>query len=225
MGMQTIFTTTDALQSANLKSSAAVMVMPFTDPTMAQKAVDLAASRAGSLSANGELMDVCAESILLAVHDTQRQGFVATVNQAFKVTQSPWLGYMAQDAFAGRNWLALALQKLQSQTGAALLGFNDGKWQGQLASFGLARRDWISKVYTDAFFFQGYHSHFADAELTLVARQQGVYAYEPQSVLVEVDWQKDQAAVNDADRRLFATRKKTGFGNRVSDAQWLNFIS
>lgn len=223
--MQTIFTTTDALQSANLKSSAAVMVMPFTDPTMAQKAADLAASRAGSLSANGELMNVCAESILLAVHDTQRQGFVATVNQAFKVTQSPWLGYMAQDAFAGRNWLALALQKLQSQKGAALLGFNDGKWQGQLASFGLARRDWISKVYTDAFFFQGYHSHFADAELTLVARQQGVYAYEPQSVLVEVDWQKDQAPVNDADRRLFATRKKTGFGNRVSDAQWLNFIS
>ena len=46
-----------------------------------------------------------------------------------------------------------------------------------------------------------------------------------QSVLVEVDWQKDQAAVNDADRRLFATRKKTGFGNRVSDPQWLNFIS
>ena len=225
MGMQTIFTTKDALQSANLKSSAAVMVMPFTDPIMAQKAAELAASRAGSLRANGELLDVCAESILLAVHDTQRQGFVATVNQAFKVTQSPWLGYMAQDAFAGRNWLALALQKLQSQTGAALLGFNDGKWQGQLASFGLARRDWISKVYTDAFFFQGYHSHFADAELTLVARQQGVYAYEPQSVLVEVDWQKDQAAVNDADRRLFATRKKTGFGNRVSDPQWLNFIS
>lgn len=225
MGMQTIFTTIDALQSANLKSSAAVMVMPFTDLMMAQKAADLAASRAGSLSANGELLDVCAESILLAVQDTQRQGFVATVNQAFKATQSPWLGYMAQDAFAGRNWLALALQKLQSQTGAALLGFNDGKWQGQLASFGLARRDWISRVYTDAFFFQGYHSHFADAELTLVARQQGVYAYEPQSVLVEVDWQKDQAAVNDADRRLFATRKKTGFGNRVSDPQWLNFIS
>lgn len=223
--MQTIFTTATELQSANWKSSAAVMVMPFTDPAMAQKAANLAASRAGSLNASGGLLDVCAESILLAVHDIQRQGFVATVNQAFKVTQSPWLGYMAQDAFAGRNWLALALQKLQSQKDAALLGFNDGKWQGQLASFGLARRDWISKVYTDAFFFQGYHSHFADAELTLVARQQGVYAYEPQSVLVEVDWQKDQAAVNDADRRLFTTRKKSGFGNRVSDAQWRNFIS
>jgi hypothetical protein len=223
--MKIVFTSEKELVTLQWQSTAAIMVMPFTDPAMAQKAANLAASRAGSLNASGGLLDACAESILLAVHDSQRQGFVATVNQAFKVTQSPWLGYMAQDAFAGRNWLALALQKLQSQKDAALLGFNDGKWQGQLASFGLARRDWISKVYTDAFFFQGYHSHFADAELTLVARQQGVYAYEPQSVLVEVDWQKDQAAVNDADRRLFTTRKKSGFGNRVSDAQWRNFIS
>ncbi len=212
-----IFTTAQDLMAARIQSKQVIMVMPFVDQSMAERAAVLAAARSGFAKDD--------HSILLAVHDTQQQGFVATLNQAFAATQSPWLGYMAQDAFAGRNWLALALQKMQSQTGAALLGFNDGKWQGQLASFGLARRDWISKVYTDAFFFQGYHSHFADAELTLVARQQGVYAYEPQSVLVEVDWQKDQAAVNDADRRLFATRKKTGFGNRVSDAQWLNFIS
>jgi hypothetical protein len=212
-----IFTTAQDLMAAHIQSKQVIMVMPFVDQSMAERAAVLAAARSGFAKDD--------HSILLAVHDTQQQGFVATLNQAFAATQSPWLGYMAQDAFAGRNWLALALQKMQSQTGAALLGFNDGKWQGQLASFGLARRDWISKVYTDAFFFQGYHSHFADAELTLVARQQGVYAYEPQSVLVEVDWQKDQAAVNDADRRLFATRKKTGFGNRVSDAQWLNFIS
>ena len=216
--MKIIFTSAPELAPEQYQSAAAIMVMPFTDRPMAERAANLAAARAGAL-------DACTQSVLLAVHDPAQQGFVATLNQAFAATQSPWLGYMAQDAFAGRNWLALALQKMQSQTGAALLGFNDGKWQGQLASFGLARRDWISKVYTDAFFFQGYHSHFADAELTLVARQQGVYAYEPQSLLVEVDWQKDQAAVNDADRRLFATRKKTGFGNRVSDAQWLNFIS
>ena len=216
--MKIIFTSAPELASQKYQSAATIMVMPFTDRPMAERAANLAAARAGAL-------DACELSVLLAVHDTAQQGFVATLNQAFAATQSPWLGYMAQDAFAGRNWLALALQKMQSQTGAALLGFNDGKWQGQLASFGLARRDWIRKVYTDAFFFQGYHSHFADAELTLVARQQGVYAYEPQSVLVEVDWQKDQAAVNDADRRLFATRKKTGFGNRVSDDKWLNFIS
>jgi hypothetical protein len=225
--MKIIFTTVNELSTTRWQSNSAVMVMPFIDRKLAEQATALVASRSGRMVSGGDKIsnDACAQSLLLAVHDTQQQGFVATLNQAFAATQSPLFGYLAQDAFAGRNWLALALQKLQSQTGASLLAFNDGKWQGQLASFGLARRDWINKVYTDAFFFQGYHSHFADAELTLVARQQGVYTYEPQSLLVEVDWHKDQAAVNDADRRLFATRKKTGFGNRVSDPQWLNLIA
>mgnify|MGYP000058597694 FL=1 len=223
--MKTIFTTVAALQAANIKSQGAIMAMPFTDQDMALKAANLAASRVGSLKLNEVILDVCQESILLAIHDTGRQGFVSTINLAFAATQSPWFGYMAQDAFAGRNWLALALQKMQSQKDACLLGFNDGKWQGQLASFGLARRNWVANVYSGAFFFQGYQSHFADAELTLVARQQSVYAYEPQSVLMEVDWQKDQASVNDSDRRLFNTRKNTGFGNRVTDPQWLQLVS
>jgi hypothetical protein len=223
--MKTIFTTVAALQAGNLKSQGAIMAMPFTDQDMALKAADLAAARAGNFKLTDAALDLGKESILLAVHDTARQGFVSTINQAFAATQSPWFGYMAQDAFAGRNWLALALQKLHSQKEASLLAFNDGKWQGQLASFGLARREWVDKVYSGAFFFQGYQSHFADAELTLVARQQSVYAYEPQSVLMEVDWQKDQASVNDSDRRLFNTRKHTGFGNRVTDPQWLQLIS
>jgi hypothetical protein len=42
---------------------------------------------------------------------------------------------------------------------------------------------------------------------------------------MEVDWQKDQASVNDSDRRLFNTRKNTGFGNRVTDPQWLQLVS
>jgi len=30
---------------------------------------------------------------------------------------------------------------------AGLLGFNDGKWQGQLASFGLADRAWAESIH------------------------------------------------------------------------------
>lgn len=44
---------------------------------------------------------------------------------------------------------------------------------------------------------------------------QPVYAYEPASVLVEVDWDKDQRAVDAQDRRLFNERKAGGFGGRV----------
>ena len=47
--------------------------------------------------------------------------------------------------------------------------------------------------------FTCYRSHEADAELLLVARQQGRYVYVPKRVLVELDWAKDQASVSSAD--------------------------
>jgi len=119
---------------APIQCGGAIMVMPYTDAAQATRAARLAAARAG------------APSLLLAVHDEARQGFIATVNQAFAATRSPWFGYMAQDAFAGRAWLALALRALQAKN-AGLLGFNDGKWQGQLAAFGLAERVWALSVY------------------------------------------------------------------------------
>lgn len=189
-----------------------VMVMPFTDLAQATRAARFAAGRAG------------VASLLLAVHDEARQGFIATANQAFAATQSPWFGYMAQDAFAGRSWLALALQALKTKN-AGLLGFNDGKWQGQLASFGLADRAWARAVYGGDFFYAGYSSHFADTELTLIAREQGRYAYEPNSVLVEADWDKEGSAVNAADRALYQKRATAGFDDRVRNPQLLRLFS
>ena len=82
--MKTIFTTVAALQAGNLKSQGAIMVMPFTDQDMALKAADLAAARAGSLKLTDAALDLGKESILLAVHDTARQGFVSTINQALQ---------------------------------------------------------------------------------------------------------------------------------------------
>jgi hypothetical protein len=130
---------------------------------------------------------------------------------------------MAQDAFAGRQWLALALRALESRQ-AGLLGFNDGKWRGQLASFGLARRRWIEPLYGGDFFHGGYRRHYADAELTLIAREQGRYAYEPDSVLIEVDWDKDGAAVDAHDRALFARRRASGFEGLVLSPELLNLM-
>ncbi len=204
-------------RSADLKSSAPIacdgpiMVMPFIDEGQALRAANLAASRAG------------VASLLLAVHDEGRQGFIATVNQAFAATRSPWFGYMAQDAFAGRDWLALAVQAMRAKQ-AGLLGFNDGKWQGQLAAFGLAERAWAQTVYGGTFFHAAYLSHFADTELTLIAREQGRYVYEPHSVLVEVDWEKERAPVNPGDRALYASRAARGFDARVHKQQLLQLF-
>lgn len=197
--------------ASQLRCDGPLMVMPCTDVQLAQKAMHLACSRAGS------------KGLMLAVLDTERLGFVAVVNRVFELSQSPWFGYLAQDAFAGRDWLLWALKAL-NKSSAALLGFNDGKWHGQLASFGLASRAWAQTVYGGDFFFPGYHSHFADVELTLIARQQGAYVYEPDSVLMEVDWGKDQAKVAAPDRQLFLWRTKQGLGNRVSDPALLGLF-
>ncbi len=211
--MQSLFIEAPQLHQAEarLVSDGPIMVMPCTDTDMAQRAVALACSRAG------------ADGLVVAVMDTQQLGFVRVLNSVFRASRSPWLGYFAQDAFAGRDWMALALKTLQARSGG-LLGFNDGKWHGELASFGLASRDWVNGVYAGDFFFPGYSSHFADAELTLVARQQGRYVYAPESVLVEVDWTKDQAGVNPADRSMFRARAMQGFGQRVTSPELINLI-
>jgi hypothetical protein len=161
--------------------------------------------------------------VLLGIHDDAGWGFIKIINQAFRVTQSPYFGYVAQDAFAGRGWLALALDAMGDR--GVLLGFNDGKWAGALAAFGLAQRQWAQGNYQGDFFYPHYQRHFADAELTLLAMQAGRYVYEPNSVLVEIDWQKDHAKVDAADRRLFRRRQATGFDERVIHPQLRTLFS
>lgn len=210
--MEVRFLDTTALKTlVPIQCDGPIMVMPFTDLSLATRAANLASTRAG------------VTSMLLAVYDENRQGFIATVNQTFAATQSPWFGYVAQDAFAGRAWLALAVRAMQTKK-AGLLGFNDGKWQGQLASFGLAERTWIKSVYGGDFFHGAYGSHYADTELTLIAREQGRYVYEPNSVLVEVDWDKESATVSATDRALFKSRAAAGFGGRVQNPQLLHLF-
>lgn len=196
------------------------MVMPLTDRMAARKALDLAAQRVGAVSE---------EVLLLGVHDDLRRGLVAVHNQVFAQTPNAceWYGYWAQDAFAGRRWLEVALGKLQStqsQSQSQLLGFNDGKWLGQIAAFGLAKRAWVKGLYSGAFFFPGYWSHFADCELTLIAKEQGVYAYDPNALLVEVDHDKDVKPVNSEDRSLFRARCHNGFAGRVTRPELLQLI-
>ena len=194
-----------------LEVEGALMVMPFTQTAQAQQAAQLMVKRAG------------APGMVLAIHDSHGDGFTALVNSAFKASKSAFFGYVAQDAFAGRRWLALAIEALGEKK--ALLGFNAGKWAGGLAGFGLARRSWAQANYGGDFFFPKYQRHYADAELTLLAMQAGVYAYDANSVLVEIDWEKDQASVDLADRALFAQRKLGQFDGRVTTQVLLDLMA
>jgi hypothetical protein len=189
----------------------ALMAMPFINTSQAQQAAELMSSRAAS------------PGMILAIHDSNQSGFTTIVNAAFKVSQSPYFGYVAQDAYAGRQWLKLAVEALGQNK--SFLGFNDGKWAGAIAGFGLAKRVWAQANYEGNFFYPGYQRHYADAELTLLALQAGLYAYDGDSVLIEVDWDKDQASVDPADRALFAQRKLGQFDGRITSQALLDLIA
>lgn len=190
-----------------------LFVMPCTDLPMARRAATLMIERAG------------AALTVLLVEDLDGWGFVRITNRVFQASQGRCFGYVAQDAFAGRQWLALALAALQ-KPGKQLFAFNDGKWHGVIASFGLARRDWAARNYPQGeFFFAGYRQHFADVELSLLALSSGGHSHDPRSVLVEVDWYKDHATVNAEDRAVYHSRLATGIDGRVHSAELLQLVA
>lgn len=189
-----------------------IACMPFIDRAQAERSARLLAARAG------------ADGILLAVEDADRQGFIAVVNQVFRATQSEFFAYVAQDCYAGRRWLERAVAALR-RGGMGLLAFNDGKWAGMLAGFGIAARAWVAGKYTGAFFWHEYERHYADAELTVLAMSERRHAYDPDCVMLEVDWDKDGAPVDPGDRALFRRRAAAGFDGRVSDRRLLELFS
>lgn len=182
-----------------------LVVMPFIDPVMARRAAPQLAQRAGMAG------------LLLCIEDSERRGFVATANAAFRRSVAPHFGYVAQDAFAGRSWLLQGVSKLD-ETEGGLLAFNDGKWGGALAAFGLAARDWAQANYGGDLFFPGYTSHYGDVELTLIAMQQRRFRFDPLALLVEVDYGKDVRSVDAADRLLYHKRAQTAFDRKVTNA-------
>lgn len=182
-----------------------VVVMPWVDRSRASHAARLLAQRAG------------APMLLLAIEDDQGVGPVQIWNDALRSTTGNWFAYVADDAFPGRYWLRHARAALARRPEAHLLAFNDGKWFGQLAGFGLVRRQWLQSVYGQALFHTGYRQHYGDTELTLIARQQKCLAYDPHAMLIEVDALKDSRPVHSEDRQLFLERCANGFDGRVSD--------
>ena len=128
--------------------------------------------------------------------------FIEKVNAFVRQFPADYYVYTATDAFAGRNWLKIAYEELEA-TGKSVFAFNDGKWGGRLAAFGMVRASYMSP-----FFFDGYKDHYADVELTLRANIEGVLACNLEAILMEVDYDKDTKSVNQADRDLFMKRQE-----------------
>ena len=199
-----------ALDAHATTRSVVTILLPWTSHTEAERASALMVRRAG------------VACTLLCLEDDDRAGPLPLLNAAFAATRSPWVVYAAQDAFAGRNWLRFALNAVTEQPQSGLLAFNDGKWFGQLAAFGMVRREWMLPVYGGLLFHSGYRRHYADVELTLIAQQQRALVFHPHALLVEVDHEKDARPVDAADQAGFQRRAAGGFDGKVREASLLS---
>lgn len=184
-----------------------LVIMPTIDRELAEKTAGIMKLRAG------------ADCDIVIAEDVDRIGFIATVNQVAKDHPHTLICYTAQDALVGEYWLKHALMEMNI-SGAGLVGFNDGKWRGKLASYGLIDRLWSNTIYGENVLFPGYNSHYADTELTQIAKAQGKYAYAPKAIMLEMDLLKALGkgkGVNAEDKKLYAKRKKQGFNGLVKD--------
>lgn len=180
-----------------------VVIMPCTDTDMGMKTAEILYRRAGM------------DCKILVVYDINCQGFIKTLNDTAARISVKYIVYLAQDAYPGQGWLKCACDTLEA-SGKGLFAFNDGKWHGRIASFGMVRTSWVKKIYKDEILYSEYVSHAADNELTVIARVQDMHEYNPDCTLLEYDPDKDFGGSNPRDNALFKKRFQQGFDNVLS---------
>lgn len=197
-----------------------VVIMPSTRVTLARRAADVMVARTQS------------SGLLVIAEDDLRIGFIATANMVYAKTASRYAAYVAQDAFAGYYWLETGIRTLK-ESGSGLLAFNDGRFFGRLAAFGLVDRQWAAGLYGRFLFYPRYKRHYADTELSDVALLTGKMAYNPHAMMVEIDYGKHLGTAEkraetvieynntdslgaDPDGTLYVERALKGFDGKVA---------
>lgn len=186
------------------------VVMPSIDTARATEAARILVRRAGM------------PTHVFIAEDTHRQGFIRTLNTTAAALDVKYVVYLAEDALPGSDWLSLAYEKLET-TGKGLLAFNDGKWRGRIASFGMVRKSWVKNLYGGPIFYAGYRTHRADNELTVIARATGQSIYAAECALLENDTSKifrrsetDASNFSLDDKNLFIARFNSCFEGIVT---------
>ena len=189
------------------------VIMPTVNPKLAKKTANILHTRSGM---------PCS---IRAINDHDRRGYVWSCNEFVK--NNPDYDYYVtatDDIFPSRNWLKDAYDFMQEK-GAKMVGFNDGKWEGRLACCALIEREWMKNNYGGDIYFPGYFGHYNDTELTLIAMQEGVYAFDPNIIFMEIDYEKESKGVNKEDKALFNRRLEHGFEGQVTRPDLLQMFS
>lgn len=191
------------------KTPSVNIILPTIHPEIAIKTAKILSSRANF------------PHKMFVVEDKDRSGFVATCNMVVRENPADYYVFLTDDIFPSRNWLKEAM-RVAIEKKAGLVGFNDGKWNGVLATCGLVEHNWMIKNYNGNMFYPEYFGHFNDTEITMLAINDKTYAYNPNISLIEVDYEKETKGVHVKDREIFNRRKLTKFDGRITDERILN---
>lgn len=203
-----VVTQEDWQRARNEQIPEVAVIMPTIRPEQAEKTAKILEERAGL------------PIKIIPQIDAQKIGYAKICNEYVKNNKASYYVFVSDDVFPSRNWLINALQLIKDKKGG-LVGFNDGKWGGSIATSGLISREWMLKNYNGDLFFPEYFGHYNDVELTILAMSDHMYCYDSGISLIEVDYEKDNKTVYLPDKKLFAVRKSGGFDNRVLDQDLL----
>jgi cellulose synthase/poly-beta-1,6-N-acetylglucosamine synthase-like glycosyltransferase len=141
--------------------------------------------------------------VVTGIEDKEKKGWVASHNRFIEHLQFDYYCYSAADYIPGDDYLKIAIEALE-KSGKGLCGFNDGKWDGKIATAGVITRDFFLKY---GLFYDGYKSHGADNEITDFAIDNNEYIYEPKAILAELEERKINKNPNVEDQKLYANRR------------------
>lgn len=175
-----------------------VLVLPYIDHELAVRVEEILRVRADH------------PAVLVLVDDDERMGFIQVANFIYMRTRSPYFGYLAQDAYPGMYWLSQGMKAMKQSKGG-LMAFNEGRFFGTVAAFGLVERAWLSTLYRNMLFYPGYKSQFGDTELSAIAFAQNRFVFNPNALLIEVDYEKHHRVNNKDDDQLYKARLATNF--------------
>jgi hypothetical protein len=75
-------------KSDSLVKKNVVFVMPFINEVECNRALDILEARSAY-----------SDAVIVAVHDTDRVGFISVANTVYRRTRSEYFGYLASDVF------------------------------------------------------------------------------------------------------------------------------
>ena len=144
------------------------------------------------------------------VEDTNKEGWVAIHNKMVKELDFDYYVYSCDDYFPSRGYIKYAFETLK-QYDKKFFCYNDGKWAGQLATAAMVEKKFIEDIEEyggDNLFNPDYFMSYGDSELTDIAVHKDEYCYNPNVILMEIDYEKEtKPHTNQDDKLKYINRK------------------